>query len=123
MEDRVKINGVWYVREQPDAKEEPIQIDPVEYIGCVYENEDYCWEATRLYKDLTSCTFYEVIDIKFTNKRLKPWKEEHWDNNDWMLGVLNNDSESMTEARLSMDEQGIRTFKALLEYLKSKGWL
>ena len=112
MEDRVKINGVWYVKETKITKEE---LDIIDFVGCTYENDKYCWEATVLYKD--------GIDIKFTDKRTKPFKEDNWDKNTWLLGVLKNDRDSMTEAREAMDEDGIETFQIFLEYLKGKQWL
>jgi hypothetical protein len=119
MEDRVKINGVWYVRETKITKEE---LDIIDFIGCVYENDKYCWEATVLYKD-DNKTLYDSIDIKFTDKRTKPFKEDNWDNNTWLLGVLKNDQDSMVDAREAMDEDGIETFQVFLEYLKGKQWL
>ena len=49
MENRIQINGVWYVREDVSNSNE-IQIDITEDItyfsGCVYENDKYCWEVT-----------------------------------------------------------------------------
>ena len=85
MEDRIQINGVWYIREdlQQDI-EEDVELDTTDFEGCAYENRDYCWEATRIQR--TGGDFYEDIDIKFTDKRNKPWVEDHWDNNNWFRG-------------------------------------
>jgi hypothetical protein len=63
------------------------------------------------------------IDIKFTDKRSKPWPpDDHWDNNTWMLGVLNDDTEDITEAYKSMCKEGVADFKRFLRALKDKGW-
>lgn len=123
MEDRIQINGVWYVREQDNTTPKLIG-EPIEYVGCVYETDKYCWEATRMYDDVTTNTFFtDAVDIKFTDKRVKPWKEESWDHTEWMRGVLKNNPESITYARESMCEEGIQDFKAFLLYLKGKQWL
>ena len=73
MEDRILINGVWYVREtQP---EEIILDDLTQTLNIIYENGNYSWEATRIYKD-DGENFYETFDIEFTDKTGKPWHTE-----------------------------------------------
>ena len=123
MQDRIEINGVWYVREDISNN----QVEDLELnfsLQAMYEDDTYCWEATRLYRG--SCLkddFYEDIDIKFTDKRDKPFAEDHWDNNSWFKGVLDNDPESLKDARESMCEDGIKTFKLFLNKLQEEGWL
>ena len=122
MQDRIEINGVWYIREDlANNQEEDFELSFA--LHALYEDDKYCWEATRLYKDDTKSSFYDDIDIKFTDKRVKPWKEDHWDNNFWMKGVLDNDPESMRDAKESMCDNGIKTFKLFLNKLKEEGWI
>ena len=121
MENRIQINGVLYVREDISQQEEKdIQVYYAK--TCTHENDDYCWEATKLMKD-DGISYYPDIDIKFTDKRIKPWKEEHWDNNTWMVGVMNNDPDSMEDARESMCDEGVKTFKLFLKKLEEEEWL
>jgi hypothetical protein len=119
MQDRIQINGVWYVREDISQQED---IEVTYSMSCHYETKDYFWEATRLLED-DGLAYYPDIDIKFTDKRTKPWKEDHWDSNLWMIGVMNNDPDSMKDARESMCEQGIKEFKLFLKKLEEEGWL
>jgi hypothetical protein len=121
MQDRIEINGVWYIREDLADKQEEVELSFS--LEAMYENDKYCWEATRLYKENSQTDFYDDIDIKFSDKREKPWKEEHWDNNSWMKGVMNNDPESLKDARESMCEDGIKSFKLFLNKLQEEGWL
>ena len=114
---RIQINGVWYVRED-QAQENPIELDPIKFEGVVVENNEFCFEATRI----DSGDPYDDINIKFTDKRIKPWKEENWDNNIWMKGVLNNEPVSFEELP-DMGSDGIRFLKAFLQYLTDKKWL
>ncbi len=120
MEDRILINGVWYVRET-QLEEEIILDDLTQTLNIIYENGDYSWEATRIYKD-DGESFYDGFDIEFTDKRIKPWKEEYWDNMKWFKGVLEDDSHSMKLAEEAMNNEGIKHLKAFLKYLKEKGW-
>jgi hypothetical protein len=122
MEDRIQINGVWYVREQEAALPE-VKINVTRSESRIIENDKYCFEAIRLERSEVPGTFYEDIDIKFTDKREKPWKEDYWDNPAWMRGVLINDPESLGHLRESVCLQGEAEFKAFLKVLKEDGWL
>ena len=119
MENRIQINGVWYVREDISEQKD---IEVKYSMSCHYENDDYVWEATRLMKD-DEISYYPDIDIKFTDKRNKPWKEEYWDNNTWMVGVINDDPDAMKDARESMCPSGVKTFQLFLNKLKENFWL
>jgi ABC-type Fe3+-hydroxamate transport system substrate-binding protein len=120
--DRIEINGVWYVKETETTKEEKIIVDSVDFIGCSYENDDYVWEATKIYEDVFNEVLYDGVDIKFTDKTVTPWKEDHWDNDKWILGVYNNNSESMKDAKEMMNDEGIRHFRAFIKALIDKEW-
>jgi hypothetical protein len=117
--DRIEINGVWYVRED-QQQEESIQLDLVNYHGCVIENNEFAFKATKTLKDDGS--YYNDIDIKFTDKRSKPWKEEYWDHPAWMNGVLNNNPESLKELP-DIGSNGVQFLRAFLKHLKNKEWL
>ena len=120
MEDRILINGVWYVRET-EPETETKEIETTDLICSVYETEDYVWKATRIYKD-DGETLYPGFDVDFTDKTKTPWKTEDWDNKNWFNGVLENDRHSMKLAGEAMDNEGIKHLKAFLKYLKDKGW-
>lgn len=114
-QNRIQINGVWYVRE--DQAQEPIKLDPIDFEGVVVENEDFCFEATK-----HTNGNYNDIDIEFTDKRIKPWKVDHWDNNNWMRGILENNPDSLNDM-VDIGSEGIRYFQAFLQHLKNKKWL
>jgi hypothetical protein len=118
--NRIQIEGVWYVREDQIEKN-PIKLDPVKFEGIIFENESFCFEVTRIHKD--NGDYYKDVDIKFTDKRIKPWKEDHWDNNTWMRGVLNNDPDSLEALPDNIGSKGIRFFQTILKYLKDNNWL
>jgi len=121
MQDRIEINGVWYIREDLSNNQKE-NIEVTYSMSCQYEDDDYFWEATRLLKE-DGITYYPDIDIKFTDKRTKPWKEDHWDSNPWMISVMNNDPEALKDARECMCPSGVKTFQLFLNKLKEEGWL
>ena len=121
--NRIQIDGVWYVRETDTPK--TITIDPSNLTRTqtlTYENDNYCWEAIRIYKD-DGESFYDSVDVQFTDKRTKPWKEDYWESNPWLIGVLEGNEESLIEARDAMDAEGIAHFRGFLKCLKEEGWL
>jgi len=131
-ENRIQINGEWYVKESTitDKKLVIEDSDITRYEGAVYENENYCWEATKDYRD--DGTLYEGVDIKFTNKstgKIEYWdnddcgKIEYWDNDDWMVRVYENEAAAMETARESMNEEGVAHFQAFLGKLVEMFWL
>lgn len=122
MENRIEINGVWYVREE-DIKDDVA--DPLDHLEltfseeCCYETSKYCFVASRIKKN-TGDEFYPDISITFTDKRSgdrDTWKEEYWDSNNWFRGIL--------EGSVAMDicSQGEKQFKAFLNRLVGEGWL
>ena len=66
--DRVQIDGVWYVREDQAQLDAVLEdFDPTGFEGYVVENDEVCFEATRIKRDDDS--FYDgCVDIKYTHK-------------------------------------------------------
>ena len=122
MEDRIQVNGVWYVREQEDTAPE-VEIDIIRSEARTIESDKYCFEAIRLERKDAPGTYFDGIDINFTDKREKPWKEDYWDNSAWLRGVLINDPESLGHLKESVCLQGEAEFKTFLKELKQEGWL
>lgn len=125
MQDRIEINGVWYVRESSVQIED---LDPINFEGCVVENGDFCIEATRLTKNQYA-QYESDIDLKVTDKRggKGKWVEHHWDNNAWMVGVMQNSQpavDSLEEGLVNLELKHIQYFQAFFKYLSEvKLWL
>ena len=139
MEDRIQINGTWYVREQPDAELEAAlhpsrkEIKPLSredvtgFKGFVYETDKFCYEATIIAKSglFEEGEYHDNIDIKFTDKRIKPWVEDHWDSMAWFKGVSENNPDSINSLinENEMEAEDILEFRSFLAFLKQQGWL
>ena len=117
--DRIQIDGVWYVRED-NIEDEPIKLEVVETQGYLVENTNFSYEATRIGNDEGG--YYEGVDIQVTDKRSKPWKEDNWDNNNWMRGVLEYDPVSWKELP-DLGSEDIKFLMAFLQHLKDKEWI
>jgi hypothetical protein len=139
MEDRIQINGEWYIREQPDAELEAVlhpfrkEIKPLKredvtaFKGFVYETDKFCYEATIIAKSglFEEGEYHDNIDIKFTDKRIKPWVEDHWDSMAWFKGVSENNPDSINSLinENEMEAEDILEFRSFLAFLKQQGWL
>jgi hypothetical protein len=130
MEERIQINGVWYVKEEQTpttALSYEIDEDKLTYSeSCVYENDKYCFEVTRIFQDYDLDKFYkDVLNLEFTDKRngRDNWIVEEWDGIGWFNGVLERNHDSIETARESMCFEGVETFISFLKILKNKGWL
>jgi hypothetical protein len=120
MEDRIQINGVWYVREEQPTKK--IDWDITTYNGRVYESDLYCFKITQILNE-DGLPYNNSCDIEITDKRVKPWKVEHVDNQKWFIGVLQNNPESMVEANKMFCEQGIAEFQSVISDLMDNDWI
>ena len=118
MKDRIKINGEWYVRED-HANE--IELDATAFNGRVYESDLYCFEANQGIGDDGSV--FDECTIEVTDKREKPWKVEYVDNMNWAVGVLDNNPESMNEAKEMFCAQGLLEFRSVVRDLIKVGWI
>jgi len=130
MEDRIQINGVWYTREdsQPTQEIKPLKREDVTgFKGFVYETDKFCYEVTIIAKGglFEEGEYYDNIDIKFTDKRIKPWVEDNWDSMAWFRGVLENNPESVKELLIGdrMSREDVDGFRSFLAFLKQQGWL
>ena len=125
MENRIKIGDEWYVKESSINKtEDSIHIDSTMSQHILFETDECCFDVSRIYRDDEE-TFYDGVSIEFTDKRKSyaDWKEELWDNDRWLIGVLNNDPESLSSARESLSEKGISELKCVVRQLVNKGWI
>lgn len=122
MENRIQINGAWYILEQQEQLPE-VKINIIRSESRTIESDKYCFDAIRLERSDAPGTYFEDIDIEFTDKREKPWKEDCWDNNAWFRGVLLNDPESLGYLEESVCLQGEAEFKTFLKELKQEGWI
>lgn len=120
--NRIQINGIWYVKEGTIKKPTVEELDPTHFEGYVVENDDYAFEATRIFRD--NGTPYNGVDIEVTTKKgeKKDWTVDHWDNDTWMKGILENDEEAW-EGLPEMSQDNILFLQAFLQFLKDKNWL
>ena len=131
MEDRIEVNGVWYIKEDVAAsKFEKVTISELEpgirYDGFVFESNLYAFDCTRIYDEDGNLYKDGNVCIKFTDKSvvnaIKEY-QEHWDNVDWMNGIIENEVEAIEEAMESLCPQGFVELKEVLSVLRVAAWL
>ena len=125
MENRIQIDGVWYVREN---EVKPVEIKPedvVHTMSCVWESGEWLFDARVCLRNDDPKDYYPSPTIDITGKRgdLDERVRIDADNPNWMWGVLENSPESMKDAHNIFDAEGLASFKGFLNYLIDKGWL
>tara|TARA_R110002167_G_scaffold31216_1_gene102759 strand:+ start:347 stop:748 length:402 start_codon:yes stop_codon:yes gene_type:complete len=133
MEDRIEVNGVWYIKEEvATSKFEKVTISELEpgikYDGFVFESNLYAFDCTRIYDEDGNLYKDGNVCIKFTDKEISKYgglvvSGENWDNVDWMCGVLENEVEAIEEAMESLCSQGLIELKEVLTTLRVAAWL
>ena len=128
MEDRIQINGVWYAKEEVHDFQPTIsQLEPgIKYDGFVFESNLYAFDCTRIYDEDGNLYKDGNVSVKFTDKSIThdiDKFQEHWDNVDWMNGVLDGDEGSIETAMESLCTQGLVELKEVLTTLSVAAWL
>jgi hypothetical protein len=91
--ERIEINGVWHVREDSQSPKTLTigENDVTHFRGIVHESDNYCFEASKLYKDFTSGQDHDDIAIEVTFKEKgvpqKEWRTEYWDSVSFFLNL------------------------------------
>lgn len=133
MEDRIQIDGVWYVKETTKAAPDSVEIQNIEEFDVtrslhrIWEDSDYAFEAkilltpdgTELEDTWGDC--WLTITEKIGNH--DTWVEHSIDNPTWMLGVYDGAKESMQEAKKMMSPDGIASFRGFIHLLIEQGWI
>jgi len=123
-ENRIQINGEWYIKESAVATPELEALDLTYSESCVHETKKYAFQATRIYKDYTNAEFYDNCTyIEFTDKRPSTPIIDYWDNPTWLLDIYHNEKEALEEASHLMDDDGIKDLIRFTGELIKMGWI
>ena len=130
MENRIEVNGVWYIKENTIVQPTISELEPgIKYDGFIFESNLYAFDCTRIYDEDGNLYKDGNVCIKFTDKckgegDQKEWGiDEIWDNADWMCGILENEVEAIDEAMESLCSQGLIELKEVLSTLRIAAWL
>jgi hypothetical protein len=124
MEDRIQINGVWYVKEDTKTDE---PIDNYNDIKLqIYQNHEISHEDDYLCLEATINLDYDIdsLHILVTDKRNKPWVSETWDNSSFFYGLHKRSPESievLDESNFTRNMKG--TILKFIDKLVELKWL
>ena len=116
MEERIEVNGVWYVREKTFQKE----LSVTNFEKIVFENDLFKVEASRMIDPFGIPT--DDVAIEYITK-VEPHTKERWDNVHWMIGVYRNSPTSVKQLYPLMGEERIKQIQSIIETLMDKGWI
>lgn len=94
---RININGTWYVKEEHHTH------NITEFRGLVVETDTSCFEFTVNIRE--NVGMYGA-NIKYTDKRCRPWDVHYWDNEDFLRSVNEKTVEGITNLT-SEDNQAL----------------
>lgn len=128
MENRIQINGVWYVREINQPEIEFNEDDITTSIEKAWESENWVFDANILLRSNAETLDEHYGDpwIEITDKRSKEetsWVTHSVDNPAWMLDMYEGNTESLEYAQKILDKEGIEEFKKFIGYLVKIGWI
>lgn len=108
MNERILIDGVWYVREQ-----EVIEADVTYYDGADFGNAEYDYQCMRIKKDDGTYYYADEFTLDIThkvNKDKASWEEDYWDNFIYIKNVILGKEipEDFSEAELSFLISGLK---------------
>ena len=119
-EDRIQINGTWYVKEEIPAQTEPQDLLYTQQ--CLLELDHCMFEASRMYTDYNNEIFLKSsVDIKYTNKITK--SSDFWDNCEWMRLLFDVDKEALAEVSDTLNKSEITQLKVFIGTLIENKWL
>lgn len=119
-EDRIQINGTWYVKEEEQPQTEPQDLTYTQQ--CLLELDNCMFEASRMYTDYNNEIFLkDSVDIKYTNKITK--SSDYWDNSKWMKGLFDGDKEALDEVSDMLNKSEIAQLKVFIGTLIENEWL
>ena len=120
--ERIQIGGVWYRLEREEEAVESIENEVAKYQAYVYETGEFCFEATRLYRDRGE-ELYKDFSIELTDKRTSKWTTDLWDSMPWFESVYFGSEEAVADLKKQISNVGVEQTRRFLEYLRSKDWL
>ena len=119
-EDRIQINGTWYVKEEIPAQTEPQDLLYTQQ--CLLELDQCMFEASRMYSDYNNEIFLkDSVDIKYTNKFTK--SSDYWDNGEWMKQLFDGDKEALDQVSDILNKSEIAQLKVFIGTLIENEWL
>ena len=119
-EDRIQINGTWYVKEEEQPQTEPQDLIYIQQ--CLLELDDCMFEVSRIYSDYNNEIFLKnSVDIKYTNKLTK--ESDYWDNVTWIKGLFKGEKEALDEISDILNKSEIAQLKVFIGTLIENNWL
>lgn len=116
MEDRIQLNGVWYVKEAREVPiVEPEFESPIKGYFAEYEHHNFKFEEMDCNGSLEA---YIMVD-----HRGKPKDEEVWDAPDYWFNVLAGHPDSLGYLNNDLGEQGAKEFIHFLNTLVEKQYI
>lgn len=115
MENRIQVNGKWYVLESK-IKKETFKFDPIHTRQILIETDIFAMEFSVHEED----SVFGLPMISFHNK--KTGFQDLWDNENWILGIYNKNEESFDEIK-DLSNETKEALILIVDLAYKKGYL
>lgn len=115
MENRIQVNGKWYVLESK-IKKETFKFDPIHTRQILIETNNFVIEFSV--QEVGSVLKYPMIS--FHNK--KTGFQYLWENENWILGIYNKNKESFDEIK-DLSNETKEALILIVDLAYKKGYL
>jgi hypothetical protein len=122
MEDRIQINGVWYIREdslKPESKKD-FDFEITEIRELQIESENYTLVGSVLFEH--ERFIMPSVKIEFTGGKEHGRESEFWDNEPFLFGLATGNPESM-EQMIGESEELIVACKSITKKMMELRWI
>ena len=109
--NRIKINGEWYIKELV----QPQEYDILSYEVLEIDEDGFRLEGVKLHVKGDKYTTYITVDNKGNTS-------EHWDNEDFIKGLADNNGESWNEI-MDLPTNIFNGIECLVKEMRNKGWI
>ena len=125
IEDRIQINGEWYVKESTfTSKTSELHLDFIigtqKYV--IFENEYICLESYLDVKEVSTLE-KQYLYVDFNNKRDKLSKTETWGNLSFLKGIVERNVESINELKSTLHKDDVEYVMRFMDKLSELGWI
>jgi len=123
MKDRLNIDGVWYIKEEPSKKQEVIKVDEsLLFHGLTNESDKVCFELTVLFDEDGDMlkNMDPSLEVTFKKGERRDWVVDYWDNEDYLLKILNGQVDG--EVLELMGKLELSMIKELVNKAVKLGW-
>ena len=116
MENRIEINGVWYIKENSSVLSKNQKSADLDFERDIIYYEGLTWEDDTIHLKAEALEGNDrMTSISYRNK--VTGKSEYWDNDSWIMGVYDGDAVSISILKEDITFNDPYYYKILVRFI------